>query len=152
MRHLALDAYCYNGLEKQRKEQAVQVFKKRSRILRVKSWREIMELLMMFTWSIYRQMFPLKWLGSKSRPRWYNCWYVFDRLSLTFDSTLDAEPNFMKCNMFLYQYLCWSCNNIPINQSMRCLQFMSSLGIQLMCFYISVIQCQFHLIFRINRG
>jgi len=33
---MALDADCYNGLEKQRKEQAVQVLQKWSRSLRVK--------------------------------------------------------------------------------------------------------------------
>jgi len=32
---MALDADCYNGLEKQRKEQAVQVLQKWSRSLRV---------------------------------------------------------------------------------------------------------------------
>jgi len=33
---MALDADCYNGLEKQRKEKAVQVLQKWSRSLRVK--------------------------------------------------------------------------------------------------------------------
>jgi len=36
---MALDADCYNGLEKQRKEQVVQVLQKWSRSLRVKMYK-----------------------------------------------------------------------------------------------------------------
>jgi len=58
------------------------------------------------------------------------------------NTELTAAPDFTKCNMFLDQYLCWSWNNIPINQSDFRDTFMSNLCLQ-QGFYTSVIDLSF---------
>ncbi len=81
-----------------------------------------------------------------------------------FAVSIEAEPDFTKCDMFLRQHLCWPWNNIVINQSDFKNKFITfvkfrliaykSLGfiISVCCLYISVIHLSVPLILGITHG